>query len=137
MNLVVDTNVLAYFWLPGSYTEIARELRRTTNEWLVPKLWRSEFCNILAGYMRRGQLELTQAQAVMRACEAELAQFEREVDTLLVLELVERSDCSAYDCEFVSLAMSLGLKLVTEDQKVLRGFPKVAMRLSDAVTSSA
>lgn len=136
MNVVVDTNVLAYYWLPGSYTEIARELRRTTDEWLVPRLWRSEFSNILSGCIRRGELDLIEAKTVMRACEAELAEFEREVDALSVLDLVEQSDCSAYDCEFVSLAMSVGLKLVTEDKKILRGFPQVGLSMSDAVNFS-
>ena len=48
----------------------------------------------------------------------------------LVLELVRDSDCSAYDCEFVALAMSLGVKLVTDEKKLLKAFPKHAVALS-------
>ena len=50
MNVVVDTNILAYYWLPGARTEEAVALRRSTDHWYVPKLWRSEFRNILAGW---------------------------------------------------------------------------------------
>ena len=73
MNIVVDTNVLSYFWLPGSRTAAAAELRRATDEWLAPRIWRSEFRNVLAGYIRARSLDLAQAKAIMRACEADLA----------------------------------------------------------------
>lgn len=52
------------------------------------------------------------------------------MDSRLVLELVRDSDCSAYDCEFVALAMSLGITLVTEDKKLLKAFPAQALALS-------
>jgi predicted nucleic acid-binding protein len=60
-----------------------------------------------------------------------MAGAEYEVDSRRVLELVRDSDCSAYDCEFVALAMSLGVTLVTMDTKLLRAFPKVAVALAD------
>lgn len=45
-------------------------------------------------------------------------------------ELVRDSDCSAYDCEFIALAMKLNTNLVTEDKKLLRAFPALAVALS-------
>ena len=39
-------------------------------------------------------------------------------------------DCSAYDCEFVALAMTLGVKLVTMDGKLLKAFPGHTVALS-------
>ena len=48
MNLVVDTNVVAYYWLPGSRTEDAVALRLRTDDWFVPRIWMSEFRNPLA-----------------------------------------------------------------------------------------
>lgn len=47
-----------------------------------------------------------------------------------VLELVRESDCSAYDCEFIALAIKLDTKLVTMDGKLLRAFPKHAVALT-------
>ncbi len=44
--------------------------------------------------------------------------------------VADRSDCSAYDCEYVALAKRLGVKLVTMDRKVLRAFPEVAVSLA-------
>jgi len=39
--------------------------------------------------------------------------------------------CSAYDCEFVALAMKLDAKFVTMDKKLLRAFPNRAIALSE------
>ena len=62
--------------------------------------------------------------------ESLLAGAEHEVDSRRVLELVRDSDCSAYDCEFVALAMALGVKLVTMDARLLKAFPEHAVALS-------
>lgn len=111
--IVVDTNILAYLYLPGEFTQRAEALLGEHPDWAAPQLWRSEFRNILAGHMRRGVLELQHALALQREAEALLASGEHVADSEAVLELVERSDCSAYDCEFVALAQMLGVKLVT------------------------
>ncbi|MDD9998986.1 MAG: type II toxin-antitoxin system VapC family toxin [Rhodospirillaceae bacterium] len=130
MNVVVDTNVVAYYWLPGSRTEDAIAVRKKADAWFVPQLWRSEFRNVLASYMRAGNLNADQARAAVRAAESELVEFEREVDSVDVLNLVERSECSAYDCEFVALAMAMGYALITEDARILRDFPNVAVNMA-------
>lgn len=44
--------------------------------------------------------------------------------------IVVDSDCSAYDCEFVALAIRLDAKLVTMDGKLLRVFPQHALALA-------
>ena len=127
--IVVDTNVLAYLYLPGEHTAVAEALLEHDAEWAAPVLWRSEFRNILAGYMRRGALSFEQACALQREAESLMAGAEFEVDSLGVLELVRDSDCSAYDCEFVALAARLDTHLVTMDKKLLRAFPHRAVAL--------
>lgn len=125
--IVVDTNVLAYLYLPGEYTSAAEALLIDRPGWAAPVLWRSEFRNILAGYLRRGHLTFEQICGFQHEAEGLLAGSEYEVDSLRVLELVRDSDCSAYDCEFIALAMTLDTRLVTMDRKLLRAFPAVAM----------
>ena len=128
--IVVDTNVLLYLYLPGEYTANAEALLKKSPEWAAPVLWRSEFRNVLAGYMRRKALTFEQACALQGEAESLMAGSEFELDSQAVLELVRDSDCSAYDCEFVALATQLNTKLVTMDKKVLRAFPKRAMALA-------
>ena len=128
--IVVDSNILAYLYLPGEYSANAEALFERDPEWAAPLLWRSEFRNILAGYLRRGALTFEQVTALQEEAEALLEGAEFTVDSINVLELVRDSNCSAYDCEFIALAKQLGAKLVTMDSKVLRAFPKLAVSLA-------
>ena len=128
--IVVDTNVLAYLYLPGEYTAAAEALLEQDADWAAPILWRSEFRNILAGYLRRKAITFEQANSLQREAESLLEGAEFEVESLAVLELVRDSDCSAYDCEFIALAMKLDTTLITMDKKLLRAFPRRAIALS-------
>lgn len=127
--IVVDTNVVAYLYLPTEFTAHAERLLERDPVWFAPVLWRSEFRNILAGYLRRQTLRFEEACALQAEAESLLAGNEREVDSGRVLELVRGSDCSAYDCEFAALAIGLDTKLVTMDRKLLKAFPEHATRL--------
>jgi predicted nucleic acid-binding protein len=128
--IVVDSNVLAYLYLPGERTADAEALLERDSDWVAPVLWRSEFRNILAGFMRRKAITFDQACSLQNEAESLLAGSEFEVDSETVLDLVRDSDCSAYDCEFVALAMKLDIRLVTEDKKLLRAFPGRAESLT-------
>ncbi len=128
--IVVDSNILAYLYLPGDHTDNAEALLEREPDWAAPTLWRSEFRNILAGYMRRKTLTLEQACMLQNEAEGLLCGSEFEVDSEAVLQLVRDSDCSAYDCEFIALANKLNTKLVTVDKKLLQAFPARAVALS-------
>ncbi|MCY7370980.1 MAG: type II toxin-antitoxin system VapC family toxin [Polaromonas sp.] len=125
--IVVDTNVLAYLYLPGEFTVAAETLLQLEADWTAPVLWRSEFRNILAGYLRRGGLTFAQACSLQAEAESLMAGFEFEVESTSVFELVRDSKRTAYDCEFVALALKLGTKLVTMDRKLQQAFPANAV----------
>lgn len=128
--IVVDTNVIAYLYLPGEHTAAAEALLERDADWCAPILWRSEFRNILAGYVRRKDISFEQAASLQAEAEGLLAGGEYEVESRAVLELVRDSDCSAYDCEFIALAAKLDTTLFTMDKKLLRAFPNRAMSMS-------
>jgi predicted nucleic acid-binding protein len=127
--IVVDTNVLAYLLLPGPKTSLAEALLLDHPQWAAPPLWRSEWRNLLATYLRRDLLNLPAALALMEKAEAILSAHEQPVSSEQVLALASSSRCSAYDCEFVAAAQQLGVPLVTEDQKILAAFPVEARPL--------
>jgi predicted nucleic acid-binding protein len=128
--IVVDTNILAYLYLPGEFTDAAERLLEREPDWAAPVLWRSEFRNILAGYLRRNSLTFEQACAIQAEAEGLLSGGEHDVDSTSVLQLVRDSSCTAYDCEFIALALKLGTKLVTMDKKLLQAFPERAVALN-------
>lgn len=127
--IVVDTNVLAYLWLPGERTAQAERLLRADPEWSAPLLWRSEFRNVLAGCLRRGDVDLQTALQIAEEAESQMRGREFSVPSAQVLSRVEASDCSAYDCELVVLAEELGVPLFSSDAKLLRSFPSVVRPL--------
>jgi len=55
------------------------------------------------------------------------------VQTPDVLKLVEQTGHAAYDCQYVALAQSLGVPLVTGDQPIVEAFPDTAVLLEDFV----
>jgi predicted nucleic acid-binding protein len=127
--IVVDTNVLAYLWLPGERTKAAERLLKKDPDWNAPLLWRSEFRNVLAGCLRRGDLSLETALQIADEAEGQMRGREFTVPSAKVLARVDESDCSAYDCEFVVLADELGVSLITSDDKVLKSFPVITRPL--------
>jgi predicted nucleic acid-binding protein len=133
--IVADTNLLAYLLINGEHTPLAERAYRQEPLWAAPLLWRSEFRNILAFYMRRGLLSLEQATGLAEKAESLVNGREFEVRSADVLELARESGCSAYDCEFVALACHLGIPLVTSDQAILSAFPRVAKPLGGFVAS--
>lgn len=132
--IVADTNLLVYLYLPGEHTEAAERVVRTDAQWAVPLLWRSEFRNVLALYLRKGRLSMEAAVDAFREAEAAVQGREYAVETTRVLDLVRQSSCSAYDCEFVALAQELGVRLVTSDTRVLKNFPETALAPEEFTT---
>lgn len=128
--IVVDTNVIAYFYLPGPFASAAQSLHQRDPDWAAPALWRSELRNVLSLYLRKRLLILDEALEIQAAAESLLADNEFQVDSGDVLRLAEQSNCSAYDCEFAALAKRLGVSLVSTDKKVLRAFPGLAVLLA-------
>lgn len=128
--IVVDTNVIAYLFVPGDRTNAAEAMRRRDAEWAAPLLWRSEFRNVLATFVRLGRVELPVAQAMQAQAERLLAPLEFAVDSETVLALAAGSGCSAYDCEFVALAEYLDVPLVSADRKLKAEFGKRVRLLS-------
>jgi predicted nucleic acid-binding protein len=127
--IVVDVNVLAYLWIPGEMTTLAEGALARDPHWVSSILWRSEFRNILAGYLRRGDLDGAAVDRCIHGAESQLAGYEYLIPSELVMGKVVASKCSAYDCEYVALAADLGVTLVTSDKQILTAFPTVAMSL--------
>ena len=132
--IVVDVNLLVYLWIPGEQTGWAERVLEKDAQWVSSTLWRSEFRNVLAGYFRRGDMDRAAMNRCLAGAENQLSGCEYVVPSSWVMDKVEDSNCSAYDCEYVALAEDLGTVLVTADKKIIRAFPEVSIGLKQFVS---
>lgn len=127
--IVADTNLIAYLMIEGDFTPQAELVYQLDSNWIAPYLWRSEFRNILALYLRKNYLSMAEAKTIMAQGEALMKNKEFELDSASILEMIENSTLSAYDCEYVVLAKKLDINLITNDKKILKSFPDLAVSL--------
>jgi|SaaInlStandDraft_7_1057024.scaffolds.fasta_scaffold11172_5 predicted nucleic acid-binding protein len=131
MMIVADTNLLAYFLIDGKETSLAERLFALDSEWIAPLLWKSEFRNLLSLYVRKNLMMLEKSFQYMKDAEYLMRNKAYEVESNQVLRLAQSSRCSAYDCEFVTLAKKFEIPLITLDKKILESFPETATNLNN------
>ena len=124
--IVVDTNIISYLYITGDRSQQSEGLLSSDSNWVAPILWRSEFRNVLAQYLRKNLLNIDEILLIIQQAEKLLTDHEYEISSAHIMQLVKRSQCSAYDCEFVALAQYLDVPLITTDKKILREFPEIA-----------
>ena len=129
--IVADTNLIVYAMTPDPNLALAQAVLHKDPDWHAPLLWRSEFRNAMAGYIRAGIFTFDQALSTLREAEDLMDGQDHEVNSADVMQLVSESNCSAYDCEFVALAQEFDVSLVTSDRRILRDFPSVAVDPSE------
>lgn len=125
--IVADTNLISYLLLTGPQSELAEKVLQKDARWSAPFLWRSEFRNVLALYVRQDILTLQESFSIFDAALEVMTGHEYEIAPYRVLEFAHKSGCSAYDCEFVVLANDIQVPLVTFDKQILRAFPDIAI----------
>jgi len=134
--IIVDTNILIYLYIQGEHTASVESLLEIDCNWAAPLLWRSEFRNVLALYLRKNIISLQQATNIIEQAEHLMIENEYQPSSKIVLDLVNGSHCSAYDCEFVSLAKQFDIPLITQDKKILTEFPKYSSPLNRFIESA-
>ena len=132
--IVVDTNTIAYLYVQGQRTAQAEKVLIKDREWAAPLLWRSEFISVLALCVRQKTLALDDAILIAEEAQQFMRAGEFEVQPAQILRLVSGSKCSSYDCEFVALAESLQVPLITSDKGLLKDFPSIAISMEKFAT---
>jgi len=130
--IVTDTNLIVHLTVRGEFSALAEAVYAADAAWIAPLLWRSEYRNTLMKYVQHRGMTIESALLSMRSAE-EAVEHSYDVSSEKVLELAMQSKCSAYDCEYVALAMDSGMPLVTTDKQVLRAFPKIAVSMGKFV----
>lgn len=133
--LVVDTNIIAYLLIPGQRTPEVKQVLRKDPDWIAPVLWKSEFRNVLALYLRKKLLTLHKAVQLMQKAENLMYKHEYIINSLIVLKLSLESGCSAYDCEYVALAQEKTTPFLTYDKKIINQFPNTVLTIEEFLGS--
>ena len=128
--IVADTNLIVYLYINGDQTALAQRVLDKDPYWIVPPLWQSEFRNVIAAYMRRG-MTLPEGKRIMQNAKLTLGNRQVVPSDEEILGLIESSNCTAYDCEFLALARQLSVFLVTADKQLWKEFPDCAISLED------
>lgn len=129
--IVVDTNIISYLLIPNErYNDLADALYRKDNNWIAPVLWRYELLSVLSLYFRQKIIDASGCRSIYQ--EAREMVGSRPVSAFKALfDIIKASDLSAYDSEFVALAVETKLPLITEDKKILREFPQTACSIQN------
>ena len=133
--IVVDTNVIACLYLTGEYSDLSERLLEHDPHWMAPGLWRSEFRNVLALYLRKELIGLQDSLEILEEAERLMSDSEFEVPSAQVMKLAGESGCSAYDCEFIALAQYFRVPLATNDNTLLQAFPDTAQSVQSIMNS--
>ena len=131
--IVVDSNIISYLYISGDRSQQSEDLLSFDFNWVAPILWRSEFRNVLAQYLRKNLLNMDEVLLIIQQAEELLSDHEYEISSAHIMQLVNSSQCSAYDCEFVALAQYLDVPLITTDKKILNEFPNIAIPVNSYI----
>jgi predicted nucleic acid-binding protein len=130
--IVVDTNVVVSYLIPGAQTAAAERARALDDNWVAPRLLASELLNALVKYVVVARsIERDRALRLYRRGMRLATTEPSGPDPLEVMNICLRSSLTSYDAEFVALVVQRNLRLITIDKGVLTAFPDVAVSLGD------
>jgi len=124
--IVVDTNVIAYYFIRGERSEAVDRLYDRDSHWVAPRLWLDEFTNILCTHEHHGAIPPKESLSILSDALLLMDDRSYEVQPERVLAVARRTGCSGYDSQYIALAEDLGLKLYTCDKKILNTCPELA-----------
>jgi predicted nucleic acid-binding protein len=127
--IVVDSNIIAARNLISALTSKTQLVEQKDPVWIVPVLWRYEFQNILATAIKTRQITSEQALNIWQSVFSILIENESEPSAAGVIELVAHYGITAYDGQFIALAMEMGVPCVTEDKELQGKFPGIAVSI--------
>jgi predicted nucleic acid-binding protein len=127
--IVVDSNIVTARNLTSSLTSKAEQVEEKDPVWIVPVLWQYEFQNILATAIKAKQSKPEQALDIWKKVSKILIENECEPSASKVIDLVAQYGITAYDGQFIAVALEMGIPCVTEDRELQEKFPGIAISM--------
>jgi len=132
--IVVDASVVAFLLIDGELTDAVRKLHRIDPDWVTPPILNHEMLNILAAV---GLAEGNSAamEGVWRDVRALVASRQQVPDPVRSLRLGVELGISGNEAQYLCLADSLGLPLITQEKNLLQAAPQRAVSVLDYLGS--
>ena len=89
--IVVDTNIISYLYITSNRSQQSEDLLSFDSNWVAPILWRSEFRNVLAQYLRKNLLNVDEILLIIQQAEKLLTDHEYEISSAHIMQLVKNS----------------------------------------------
>jgi len=132
--IVVDASVVAFLLIDGELTDAVRELHRIDPDWVTPPILNHEMLNILAAVgSAEGSSEAM--EPIWRHVRALVASRQQVPDPVRSLRLGVELGISGNEAQYLCLAESLGLPLITQEKSLLQAAPKRAVSVHDYLGS--
>jgi len=127
--IVIDANILIYSLIEGEQSALVHKLREQDSDWRTTALCLHEILNVLATYQRRGVLTLAQCRKLLDHAERFIEVAQSEVEMAAALAIAAKYSITGYDAQYVALAQSLNVPLLTEDRKLRGAVPGIAFSM--------
>ncbi len=129
--IVIDANILVYSLIEGEYSPLVKKLQEKETDWRTTALCLHEVLNVLATYQRREVQALKQCKKLLEHAERFMQVAQCEVKMDAALSVAAKYNLTGYDAQYVALAQSLNVLLVTEDRKLREAVPGIAFSMQE------
>jgi len=129
--IAVDANILVYSLITFPKTHLAKDLRLKDPDWRFPPLWKYEFGNALTTMVRQNEISAQAAHEGFTEAQYLFAAGEMPVDDDLALQVALKRKLTFYDAQYLALAYTLNVPLLTEDKALRKAANGKAMSLEE------
>ncbi len=129
--IVVDATILIYSLIECEYTPLTQQLRSKDADWRTAGLCLHEILNVLTTYQRRNLLTLPQCHTLLEHAHRFVQVAQQDVALDVALVVAAQYTITGYDAQYVALAQSLKVPLITEDRKLCQATTGISMSLQD------
>jgi predicted nucleic acid-binding protein len=127
--IVVDASVVAFLMVEGDLTPLARELFRIDPDWITPPIVNHELLNILAA-LGSTESDSGPVESVWREARALLGPRQKVPDPSRSLQLAVELGVTGNEAQYLTLAESLKLPLITEEERLCRLVPERTLSIA-------
>ena len=126
--IVVDASVVSFLLIEGELTDAARELHALDPEWITPPILNHEMLTILAA-LGASEGGVERVERTWRDVRNLVGARQQIPDPVRSMRLAVKLGISGHEAQYLCLADSMNLPLVTEEEELLRAAPGRAVTI--------